>query len=123
MSIGYPDDASQHTPATPDKLISAASTNSHLFHAGLAQLVWYFLSNQAAAVAYVKFYDKASAPTVGTDVPTLTLAIPAGSSANVTMAHPLYFALGLGLGITTGSADADSGAVAAGDVVVNVGYI
>ena len=33
-------------------------------------------SNPTATAAYLKLYNKASAPTVGTDVPVLTITLP-----------------------------------------------
>lgn len=108
--------------ATPYKLISANSTNSTLVHAGTTRLASYFVSNQNASARFVKLYDKATAPTVGTDVPKWTIAIPGGSAANLSFAEPILFVLGLGIGTTTGVADADTGAVAATEVVVNLGY-
>lgn len=82
---------------------------------------WYFY-NKANAARYVKFYNKASAPVVGTDVPVMTIGLPPGAGANVEFANGITFAVGIGIGATTGVADADTGAPAANDVVANVMY-
>jgi hypothetical protein len=81
---------------------------------------WY-LANNAAAVRYVKLYDKATAPTNG-DTPKLTLTLPANSAANVVAPAGIDFTLGIGIRCTTGVADADTGAPTANDVVVNILY-
>ena len=89
---------------------------------GKRVLFGWFISNQNAAVLYVKFYNKATAPTVGTDTPVLTLAIPAVSAANVEFLGGIAFSLGIGVGATTGVVDADTGAPGASEVVVNALY-
>lgn len=86
------------------------------------QLYGWYLFNNAAAVRFVKFYDKATAPTVGTDTPVLTIALPAGAAANEIGTHGLPFANGIGVGAVTGVADNNTGAPAANDVVINLFY-
>ncbi len=49
--------------------LSAASTNATSLKASAGTLFALYAVNLNAAMRYVKFYDKASAPTVGTDVP------------------------------------------------------
>ena len=105
------------------KVISTASTNATSIAARPALLVGYFLGNDNSAARYVKLYDKASAPTVGTDVPKLTLRIPGASSANLEFRDPLPFTVGLALAMTTGVADSDAGAVAANEVSANLWFI
>lgn len=109
--------------AAPFKLISAATTNSTLVSTGAHLLTGYYIANLATATRYVKLYDKASAPTVGTDTPKWTLPIPAGAAANMQFTDGLELLLGLGLGITTGVADGDTGAVGASEVVVNLAFV
>ena len=83
---------------------------------------WY-LFNNASSVRYVKFYDKATAPVVGTDTPRLTLPLPSGAAANVNLGdYGIEFTTGLGMGATTGVADSSTGAPSANDVVVNILY-
>ena len=111
-----------HKP-TPYKLISAATTNATSVSATANTLLYgYYISNTNAAVRYVKFYNKASAPTVGTDVPVLTLAIPASGAANVSFPAGVNFTTGLAFATTTGAADTDTAAVAATEVIVNLAY-
>lgn len=80
--------------------------------------------NSNAAVRYLKVYNKATAPTVGTDTPVLTIAIPATSAIPPTLLPMgLYFSAGISYALTTGAADADTGAVGAGDILgLNLAY-
>lgn len=113
-------------PATPYFVNSAASTNGALILTGTSGLHAFYASNIGASVAYVKLYNKATAPTVGTDVPEMVIPVPAavGSVAGVVELTPGYnayrFALGLGIAITGLMADSDTTAVAAGQVKVKL---
>lgn len=109
----------------PYKLVSAATTNatSLLDDPGLVGFV--HVVNTNAAARFLKFYDKASAPTVGTDTPKLTLAIPgdaAGAGFTLTITNGVYFENGIAFALTTGAADNDTNAVASGEIVLNLGY-
>lgn len=100
------------------KVKSAASTNSTLVKAGATVLYGYNLTNSTAAtVQFIKLYNKATAPTCGTDTPAFTLTVPANSSTVWSTDIGLYFPLGLGYCITAGVAESDS-AIAAADGVV-----
>jgi hypothetical protein len=103
--------------------IAAADTNAALIRAGVVKLAGYMIYNTNAAARYVKFYNKVSEPVVGTDVPVLTIAIPPNSAAEIFIGEPgINFDLGLGIGIVTGAADANTTAPSAADVVVNALY-
>lgn len=107
-------------PGSGAKQISAASTNATSVKASAGQVYGWYIYNDGAAEAYFKIYDKASAPTVGTDVPDLVLAIPAGAAANCSFEMGIPFGTGIATAITTGAADSDTGAVAANQVVSNL---
>lgn len=111
---------------TPGKLISAATTNATNIKASAGTLGALTLFNLNAAARYVKFYNKASAPTVGTDPPVQTFLIPGGTAgAGVCVPLPpqgLAFSAGISFAITTGIADSDATAVAASEIIVNYGY-
>lgn len=107
------------------KTISEAGTNATSVKGSAGQVYAIFATNVNAAARYLKLYNKASAPTVGTDTPVATLLIPghtAGSGLHLKIDHGLEFTAGIAFALTTGAADADTGAVAAGDLVVNVFY-
>jgi hypothetical protein len=111
-------------PATPFILNSAASTNGALILTGTSGLHAFYATNTGATAAYVKLYNKATAPTVGTDVPAMILPIAAAVAGVPGVAllpigyQGFRFALGLGIAVTGGAADADTTAVAAGQVKV-----
>lgn len=111
-------------PATPYILNSAASTNGALILTGTSGLHAFYATNTGAAAAYVKLYNKSTAPTVGTDVPAMILPVPAAVAGVPGVAtlpigfNGFRFALGLGIAVTGGAADADTAAVAAGQVKV-----
>ena len=111
---------------TPGKLISAATTNATVIKASAGTLGALTLFNVNAAARYVKFYNKATAPTVGTDVPVATYLIPGGTAgAGVCIPLPpqgLAFSAGISFATTTGIADTDTAAVALSEVIVNYGY-
>ena len=111
-------------PATPYILNSAATTNGALIITGTSGLQAFYASNIGATAAFVKLYNKATAPVVGTDVPAMLIPVPAASGGVPGVAtlpigfNGFRFALGLGIAITGGSADADTTAIAAGQVKV-----
>lgn len=113
-------------PATPYFVNSLATTNGALVLTGTSGVQAVYATNTGAAAAYVKLYNKATAPTVGTDVPEMVIPVPAavGGVPGVVELTPGFngyrFALGLGIAITGAAADADTTAVAAGQVKVKL---
>ena len=113
-------------PATPYFVNSAASTNGALILTGTSGLQAFYATNTGAAAAFVKLYNKATAPTVGTDIPEMIIPVPAAAGgvpgvATLPMGfNGFRFALGLGIAITGGAADNDTTAVAAGQVKVKI---
>lgn len=111
---------------TISRTISAASTNATSVKGSAGQIFTIIAHNTNAAVRYLKLYNKATSPTVGTDVPVMTLPIP-GNTAGAgfvldTGGMGIVFGTGIGLALTTGVADADTGGVAANEIVVNLLY-
>jgi hypothetical protein len=104
------------------RLICAGSTNATSVKASVGQVYGWYISNQAAYDVFVKLYNKASAPTVGTDTPVMTLKIPIGGAANVEFAMGIAFATGIALAITKLIGDGDTTAVVANDCIVNLLY-
>jgi hypothetical protein len=84
--------------------------------------------NRATTPRYVKFYNATAANvTVGSTTPVMTVPIPeaaSGGAAGVVFAFApgIKFTTAICVAATTGVADADTGAPAANDVVVNVFY-
>lgn len=104
------------------KVLSAATTNPRLVKASPARVYGYHLANTATAWRYVKVYNTATAPTVGTTAVAYTIPIAPGSTAQVHHVVPIHHDTGLSYGITAGAADTDATIVAAGDVVGHVLY-
>ena len=112
------------TAPSASNINSAATTNATSVKASAGTVYAIFASNTNAAVRYLKFYNKASAPTVGTDVPVMVIPIPATGVVNIQMGKPGHrFATGIALAITTGMADGDSTGVAASEIKVSTSYI
>jgi len=110
---------------TPYHLVSAATTNATSVKASAAKLGFVMVSNVNAAARYLKFYNKASAPTVGSDTPVLTIVIPGaatGGGAVLNISDGMAFSTGLAFALTTEATDAGSTGVAVSEIVVNLGY-
>ena len=110
---------------TPYKLIAIASTNANVVKATGGNLYSIVAIGLTSTVRYLKIYNKATAPTVGTDIPIMTIPIPAntqGAGIAIPFSMGVNFSLGIGIAITSGLADADTGAVLANDVVINLTY-
>ena len=109
-------------------LISAATTNATVVKASPGQLYGFDLFSLDQTPVYLKFYDLAVAPTVGTS--TIKLRYGAGAVASALalnkgpsiFPHGIVFATGIAFALTTGITDADATAVAASEVLVNVYY-
>ena len=114
--------------ATPYHLIAANTNNSTLIKAGPHTIYTAQLSGVGSAPGYLKFYDKATAPTCGTDVPVKVLMIPAASTAangggsNVLLPVGAKVTLGLGICVVAGIADNDNTSVAATTFNINFDY-
>ena len=104
------------------QLDAAGSTNATLLQAGATRVHTIMIMNASAATRYIRFYNKATSPTVGTDVPVCVIAVAATSSKEIALKYELEFPLGLGIAITTGAAYNDSGAATAHDVQMWIVY-
>lgn len=108
--------------ATARLLSAAASTNATNVKATPGTVLHVMGYNAAASARFLKLYDKASAPTVGTDVPRKTVYLPATASFSFTFNGA--YALGIGFALTGAAADADATNLTAGDVLcLNIDYI
>jgi hypothetical protein len=101
---------------------SAASANAASIKATGANLYGLSVMNTSAATKYVRLFNLTTAPTVGTSVPIMVVAIPATSSKEIEYVPALRFGTGLAVAITGGAAATDATAVAAGDVQLLVSY-
>lgn len=79
--------------------------------------------NPSAAPVYFKMFNKASTPTVGTDVPAITIPVPAASSVNLEFgAIGKRFATGFGYAFTLNPVKTDTTIIPAG-VQISATYI
>lgn len=105
------------------RVMSAASTNATSVKASPGVVTGLHLYNTSAAAKFVKFYNKASAPVVGTDVPILTVPLAATPNGRVdTDGMSLSFSIGIAYAITGAVADTDTTATAVNDVVGGLLY-
>ena len=105
-------------PATPTtySAVTTASTNAVSVKASAGTLYAVTLSNPTVTPVFYKLFNKASAPTLGTDVPLVTIPVPASSV--VVQGFGV-----LGLRFATGIASAVTGAIAAADVSSGVAAV
>lgn len=110
--------------ANTTRLIAAGSTNATSVRTTRAELVGWYVQNAAAAARFLKLYNKASAPTVGTDVPAHVLALPATSTGSIDCgALGIRLGTGLAFAITNLAADSDATAVAAAQIKLEISYV
>jgi hypothetical protein len=105
------------------RLVSAAnSNNAAVAKASAGDLHTITGYNASASLVYLKVYNKATAPTVGTDTPVLTIALAPTAPFSHNFSG-LYFSAGISYGTVTGSGDADNTSVALGDIKgLNITY-
>ncbi len=108
---------------TDSRVVAAASTNATSLKATAGKLYTLDLFNAAAYTVFLKFYNKATSPTVGTDTPVWTVPIPAGAGYSKTFYFGKTFTTGISFAITKLQADNDTTAVAASDVTGFMGWI
>lgn len=109
---------------TSTLLSAAADTNATSVKGSAGRVFRVSGYNAAAAARYLKFYDKATAPTVGTDTPVRVIALaPTAAFSHSFEGGGLPFTLGIGYGMVTGAANNSTAALTAADVVgLNIDY-
>lgn len=117
------------TPAgSAYSLATAATTNAAIVKSTAGNLFEISVSNPTATPAYVKLYNKATAPTVGTDVPVMTIVAPATTATQLGTINLTFsqigkrFLTGIGIAVTAGPLATDTAASVAG-VQVHATYI
>jgi hypothetical protein len=102
---------------------AAASTNGANIKASPAKVLSITAFNVSGAAKFIKLYNKATAPTVGTDAPLLTIPVPASGNVNIVNPVGIKFTTGLSIAITGAAADTDTTALTADDVRLVINYI
>lgn len=110
--------------ATPSFVVAANSNNSTSVKGSAGTVYSLQTSNINASTAYfIKLYDKATAPTCGTDTPVAGYVIPPSNGGNnVQIAVGKKFTLGIGYCVVAGIANNDNTSVPAATILVNVDY-
>jgi hypothetical protein len=110
-------------PSTYRLLSAAASTNGANIKASAGCVKGLQGFNNKASAVYLKLYNKASSPTVGTDTPVKTIYLPASAAFAIDFGTGVSFATGISIALTGAAADADTTALSSGDIVaLNVDY-
>lgn len=110
--------------ATPSRVVASVTGNTLTALKNTAgNIVNIDLFNVATYMVFLKFYNKATAVTVGTDTPVWTIPIPAGGSFSKEFVQGKSFSAGIAFAITKLQADTDTTALVAGDVTGSIDWI
>ena len=107
---------------------STASTNSTLIRGSAGTVFNIIVHNthsgggSGSAIA-LRFYDKATAPVVGTDVPMIIIHVQSNDSKEINFTSGITFTNGIAYSLTDGDALLDATAVSADGVQLYIGYI
>lgn len=102
---------------------SLGTTNAAVVKASAGRVHSVNIVNTTGATKYVRLYDLAVAPTVGTSVAMRVYAVPATSSLHVAFPGADTYATGIAIAITGAAAYNDATAVAAHDVQLTINYV
>ena len=105
------------------RVVAAATTNATSLKASAGNIAAIDLFNVAAYMVFLKLYNKASAPTVGTDTPVWTIPIPASGGFSIDFSQGEYFSTGIAFAITKLQADSDTTVLVAGDVTGRIKWV
>lgn len=123
LSNGSTLDAESKPFSTHRLLSAAASTNGTSVKVTAGDLFKISGYNASATARFLKLYNKASAPTVGSDTPIWTEYLLPTSRFSFSFEVPLYFSAGIAYALTVNAADADTTALTAADIVaLNMAY-
>ena len=105
-------------------LISAATTNATLVKSTATMIGSVSVSNPTGTAFYFKMFNLATAPVVGTTVPTFTYLILPNSTRDLPIpSFGTRFNLGLSYSTTVNAPTADTTAITAGQAIININYL
>lgn len=107
--------------AMATKILSAASTNSTNVKAAAGTLYQIVAINTTVTPYYLKFYDKATAPTCNSDTVVQSYPLAASATTSLPVLIGVPFRSGIGLCLTGALADNDNTNAATG-VTINLIY-
>lgn len=102
--------------------VAGASTNVATIKASPGTVIGWKIYNNAPYPVYIKLFNKAGTPVLGSDMPQQTIGVDAGMTAELAISGGLSYSAGIGVAVTKNLADADATAVAAGDCVMDIFY-
>jgi hypothetical protein len=105
---------------------STASTNATLVRGSAGSVFNIIVHNThggAGSSITLRFYDKATVPVVGTDVPMIIIHVGANTSKELNFTSGITFKNGIAYSITAGDSLLDATTVDADGVQVYIGYI
>jgi hypothetical protein len=114
--------AGTSTPANQVRIKAAASTNATSVKSSGGRIFSMELHNGAAYDVFLKLYQKATAPTVGTDVPVHTVRVKAASDYVAIFPWGYPMPTGFAYAITKLYADTDTTVVVADDLYGTISY-
>lgn len=126
LALGLAPAKAQQAPVPPYHLVTANTNNAHLVDPAPGAVYLVHPGNPTTTLAYLKFYDKKTAPACGTDMPFQTYEIAFGAANSgggfVQQTNPgIEFKNGLGICVTGGAADNDNTPAPAG-ITINLTY-
>jgi hypothetical protein len=102
---------------------SAASNNATNMKSSPGKMFAVLGFNAKVTAVWVKFFNKASLPTVGTDLPFISFYCAGNAPFIFTFPNGIQFSTGVGYCIVTGAPELDNTAVLAADVLnLNILY-
>lgn len=99
------------------RVMSLATTNALTLKTTGGAFFGFSLSNAAAYDCFLKLYDKATAPVIGTDVPKVTFRLKTTWDRDLFNEIGTVFTLGIYAAITKLAADNDTTATAVNDIM------
>lgn len=110
-------------PSISHKVISAVGVNATLLQVGASNIDMLLMVSGAATPRFVKFYDQATIPVVGTDIPKYTFPLAVGASPLQLPPKGLNFTTGLAYAILLSVEDAGTTPfTVVGEVVAMLDY-
>jgi hypothetical protein len=120
--LGYSNDNTKSPSIYIQDSITNSVSETNQIKASAGNIYGYTVYNPGSAMAWVKLFDKASAPTIGTDIPVLKFPILAGQSIALMGDNIIAgFAHGIYVAATLNIANSDNTAPASG-IFVNITF-
>jgi len=118
----------QATPTNQYSAIAPATPAGVLIASGYHLLIGVQIGSITTTADYLKFYDTAVAPTCGSGTPSKRIMIPVAASAangnfeNIDFTFGTKFFQGIGYCVTGALPDADTTAITANSVLINIDW-